>query len=199
MNFLISLSWPSILAYDILIWSFAPCLCRFCVWHCFIDKLGDIVAFYQIGIILDKLFNASREKIGVVIASVNKSTRSCDSVSLVIDVDDDLFVFFVFKAMHLRDSLVLVYHHQRQRVTLLDVPRCVVCFVAQVNNQVAWFARNSYLVNTCTWNSDGSIWSLSCLCSTLGHGHQSENALFTFFFISIAGSIGSLVWLQKWN
>ena len=106
-------------------------------WLLGVDELRDIVSFDEAWVVLDELFDSTGEQVCVLVASIDHGPCCEDAVALICDIHDDLLAFFVLEAVHLRDCLVLIDHHEGQRVGLLDVPGRVLGPITQVHDQVA--------------------------------------------------------------
>ena len=102
-----------------------------------VNELGDVVALDQVRVVLNELFNATSEEVSVLVASVDHGARSSHSIPLIAHIHYYLLPLLVLEPVHLRNRLVLIYHHEGHAVRLFYVPSDILRLVTEVNYEVA--------------------------------------------------------------
>lgn len=87
-----------------------------------VDKRRHVVAFNEVGIILNELLDSTGQEERVVVATIDHCACSLNTISLISRIADNFLALYVLESVHFRDRLVLINHHQRQAIALFDVP-----------------------------------------------------------------------------
>ena len=126
-------------------------------------------------------------------AAINHICRSPHSRSLVRSVHYDALVLSILKSVQLRDGLVLVQHHQRERVAVTNVPIHILTLIPHVNYQKAGLGWYSHTERVNLLNCGLFRWLLPFY-------HEGIDRFFLFFLGCLCWGCCPLVyWLHHLN